>query len=538
MLKVVCVVDKVDTALDRLAKGVAPYHDNLKYVVCDVHPKRPDHEQLQRFEEAAKDADIIDYQYFRSATMLREKYPWLKDKKSILTQNNPYSYKEDKWEWADINVGNNKGIVQGLKDQGSPNVHYVPITVNPHFWTFKRDWEPKKSVIMVANRIESKKGILPVAIAAADAGLHFILVGAISDRDYFYSVMQTGDVEFHERISDEDLRSLYHRSTIHVCNSVDNFESGTMPILEAMQCGIPVLTRRVGHVPDLYNGDNLTIYEGDPEDTVSLRKALEGMLEDVRVVKDGADNEGRVISPKLDAQRNSAWNTAKNFNFERRAYEYQKLYRKLMSDATSVSVVVPVYDKQEVIRASLNAVAGQDYSNIELVVVSDNEDSDGYHKNLVMDFARTVSFPVRYIHSGQNDYGLARARNLGIIESTGEVLVFCDQRQIMEPTAISEFVKNLVPKTWVYGDKGGKKDFVENFSAVFRHELIVAGMFCERMDGYGGLSQETRSRTRMQGFRHVFVESAKAKPMGASKRKHTERQEIIRMKNRLAKMGL
>ena len=42
MLKVLCVVDKEGTALDRLAKGVAKYHENIDYNVVSVHPKRPD----------------------------------------------------------------------------------------------------------------------------------------------------------------------------------------------------------------------------------------------------------------------------------------------------------------------------------------------------------------------------------------------------------------------------------------------------------------------------------------------------------------
>jgi len=42
---------------------------------------------------------------------------------------------------------------------------------------------------MVANRIESKKGILQVAIACADLGLTFVLVGAISDMGYMQAIM-------------------------------------------------------------------------------------------------------------------------------------------------------------------------------------------------------------------------------------------------------------------------------------------------------------------------------------------------------------
>ena len=91
MLKVRAIVDKKGTALDRLAVGVAKYHDNLDYDVIDCHPKRPDSEQLARIENECRDADIIDYQYFRTADLLRNMYPWLKEKPSILTHNNPNS---------------------------------------------------------------------------------------------------------------------------------------------------------------------------------------------------------------------------------------------------------------------------------------------------------------------------------------------------------------------------------------------------------------------------------------------------------------
>lgn len=97
MLKVLAVVDKTDTALDRLAKGVAKYHDNLDYKVVAVHPKRPDENQIREFTNYALDADIIDWQYFRTAELLRSMFPWLSDKKQILTHNNPYSITEQNW---------------------------------------------------------------------------------------------------------------------------------------------------------------------------------------------------------------------------------------------------------------------------------------------------------------------------------------------------------------------------------------------------------------------------------------------------------
>ncbi len=527
MLKVVSIVDKTDTAIDRLAQAMKPYMTNLDYSVLAVHPKRPDEAQLKAFEQEAYNADIIQFDYFRTALMLLEKYPWLSQKHKILTHYNPYSINESDWKQFDKVIACNKSIAKDL------NVSCIPLATDPFFWEFNQDWVPTKRVIMVANRIEAKKGILEVAIACGDLGLTFVLVGAISDREYFYSILQTGNVEFHEQISDEALRDLYYGAAIHVCNSVDNFESGTMPILEAMQCGTPVLTRLVGHVPDLDNGENLQLLEGQPNDVAGITEALSDMLNDKKALED---------------QRQKAWNTAKNFNPDRRAYSYQRLYRSLFP-GEPVSIVVPIYDKPEVIRGCLNAIANQTYQNIEIIVC---DDSKAYHGgaaegipvdpsslNLVDEFAKTVSFPVRYMNTNNyDDYGLARARNKGIIEATGDIIVFCDQRNIMEPDCVQKFVDNLVPKTWLYGDKGGHKEtFVENLSCISRTDIVEAGMFNERCTQYGAMTQEIRSRTRQQGIHHVYIPEAKA-VAGKSSNKNKKKMDIIASKNWLWKVGL
>ena len=520
MMKVICLVDKSNTALDRLAKGVAKYHDNIDYKVLAVHPKRPDREQLEAFEREAMDADIIDAQYYRTLYMLRAMYPWLKDKKTILTHNNPYAIEEQSWNDVDLNVGNNSYIMKRLGEITEKPVEYVPLTVDTDFWTFNPDWQPNKNVIMVANRIESKKGILPVAIACAELNLHFILVGAISDSNYFQSIMDTtGNVEFHEMCSDEELRDLYHKSTIHVCNSVDNFESGTLPILEAMLTGVPVLTREVGHVPELNNGENMVILDSDSEDIPYIQDKLLEMISDKK---------------KLADMRDKAWQSAKVRSFERRAYMYQKLYRQVMwPDQEPVSVVVPIYDKPDIIRQCLNAVAEQTYKNIELIVCDDGEVPS---EVIVDSMAQYTSLPIRYIYTYNDDYGLARARNLGTIEATGEYIVYCDQRMVMEPDCVAEFMSHTAPKTWLYGNKGAKKEFVENLSCIKRSEIINAGMFCERIDRYGGMSQECRTRFRNQGGRTEYVESAKATPVGKSSNRNRKRQDIIAIKSRLWKM--
>lgn len=538
MLKVLSIVDKEGSAIWRMATGMAKYHDNINYKVLAVHPKRPDLKQLENFEREYFDADILDFQYFRTAEFLKSKYD-LKNKKQILAHHNPYSITEDNWNDYDLIIANNQYIYDQLGKITEKPLELIPNTVDTDFWIFNHDWkfegkvnstnkyefqggDDKPSVLMVAARIESKKGILPVAIACADLNIHFKLVGLISDRNYFESIMATtGNVEFYENISDEKLRELYYNSTIHVCNSIDNFESGTNPILEAMLTGVPVLTREVGHVPDLYNGSNMMLLTGQPEDVQGISDKLLDMLSDRK---------------KLMEMRESAWKTAKTRSHERRAYQYQKLYRQVYSDQISVSVIVPIYDKPEIISKCLNAISEQTHKNTEIIVVDDN-----YNNNydIIQKFEPYTNFPLRYINTSYTiDYGLARARNEGTIEATGDVIVYCDQRMIMASNAIEEFLKYLKPRTWLYGNKGGKKDFVENFSCVYRDDIINAGLFNERIYLYGGMSQEIRARIRNQGIKTEFVESAKAIPAGKSRNKYTKKADIIKMKNRLYKMGL
>jgi hypothetical protein len=198
-LKVVAVTDKVGSAIDRIARGMAKYHTNIDYVVCDVHPKRPDPEQLHRFEVEAANADIIDVQYFRTGALLLNRYPWLATKKRILTHHNPYSLEDGNWDDYDLVVGNNKDIYERLGKVTTAPIEYVGNTVETDFWTFNSEWQPSNRVIMVSARIEAKKGLLPIAIACGDAGLHLDLVGSVSDPQYLYDVMQTGAVTFHEK---------------------------------------------------------------------------------------------------------------------------------------------------------------------------------------------------------------------------------------------------------------------------------------------------------------------------------------------------
>ena len=78
----------------------------------------------------------------------------------------------------------------------------------------------------------------------------------------------------------------------------------------------------------------------------------------------------------------------------------------------------------------------------------------------------------------------------------------------------------------------------KSMNAIMRDDFIKMGMFNERMDCYGGLSQEARSRAKYQGYQITYLPDAKAVAQGKSSNKYSKRQEIIKSKNRLWKMNL
>ena len=129
----------------------------------------------------------------------------------------------------------------------------------------------------------------------------------------------------------------------------------------------------------------------------------------------------------------------------------------------------------------------------------------------------------------------------------GEVLIFNDSRLKPDENAVMMFVeavKNASSVTkggnkmvWFFGDKGSQKQsFVENFSAVDRKFLIKIGMFCEQIDRYGGMTQEIRTRWKMNGGAFSYLGTAVASEIIKSGLSVEKRKSIVQSKLKLWKM--
>lgn len=212
----------------------------------------------------------------------------------------------------------------------------------------------------------------------------------------------------------------------------------------------------------------------------------------------------------------------------------------------NISIVMPTCNRYEIALQNVANLLRQKQQQMEVIVCDDSDIS--YKTVHGKEFCRKINmmkasyiYCARFRADGTKEYGLARARNSGILESKGDVVVFLDDRitPVREDT-ICIMHKELMQrprKTWVYGNKGSnKKVFVENFSAVRRADIIDAGMFCERIDQYGGATREIIARMTAQGFSFLYVTAAHARAICPSSGWDNKPRQIKAMEAVLEKM--
>jgi glycosyltransferase involved in cell wall biosynthesis len=192
-----------------------------------------------------------------------------------------------------------------------------------------------------------------------------------------------------------------------------------------------------------------------------------------------------------------------------------------------LSVVVPTYNRSAVLRVCLRALAAQTLpaDRFEVLVVDDGSSDDT--ESVVRGFEDEL--PVRYLRQPTNR-GRAAARNRGIHEATGDVVVFVDSdvfpvpgfleahRQIhlrhpravgRGPLALTAHLDDPFHRPPLLPDPSPA--FLDTANASVRREhLVAAGGFDEEFRQYGWEDVELGFRLQRMGLRRVFDRRALA----------------------------
>ncbi len=85
-----------------------------------------------------------------------------------------------------------------------------------------------------------------------------------------------------------------------------------------------------------------------------------------------------------------------------------------------ISVVIPTFNRADILRRTLNLLATQNFTDFEVVVVDDG--STDSTPRLLAEFQKKVDFPLHFFT--QKNSGAAAARNLALQKVSGEIILF------------------------------------------------------------------------------------------------------------------
>ncbi len=184
----------------------------------------------------------------------------------------------------------------------------VPNSIDPEFAQTPPGQPPAAMpdgpFLLTVGTIERRKNTdrLLAAFAAADLPHRLVLAGrpGAGSAALLARAATLGDrVAILTGVSDPELRHLYQRATALVFPSLN--EGFGLPILEAMQCDLPVLTSNVAAMPEVA-GDAALLAE--PTDVAAIRNGMRRIANDEDLRRDLVAR-GRQNLLRFDARRNA-----------------------------------------------------------------------------------------------------------------------------------------------------------------------------------------------------------------------------------------
>ncbi len=103
-----------------------------------------------------------------------------------------------------------------------------------------------------------------------------------------------------------------------------------------------------------------------------------------------------------------------------------------------VSVIIPVYNEEKVIKDCLNSLSDQTYKDLEIIVVDDGSTDD---TNRIVKNLQFTIYNLQLLT--QKHKGPGEARNLGAKEALGDILVFVDSDMTFETNFVEKLTKPI-----------------------------------------------------------------------------------------------
>ena len=333
-IKILQVADRPGWAIDRLSKPLTQMRfENIQIDMTYVNTSRkflptgytPIDEVDDYQPEKCLDYDLIHFHI--PMVTYDSKFKTLNPKtRKVLTVHNEYYFREDEmmkrdkelidWNLFDDIICPTKYCYEEMKKKHK-RVHYVPHGINLKQFTYLGEVPEPRTTGYIGRIMKHKRfGILIRACRSID--LKVVACGYIDKLDVWRDAMEEANPRnytFYTFLPESQLSGFYASMVLFICLSESKIEVGPLPVLEAMACGVPVISTKVGWAKDwCEHGKNIWFIKDE------IARDSEKLSKEIKRVYDNEKLKNRL--------RDNALNLIKDFSIENYAKKLVNIYEK------------------------------------------------------------------------------------------------------------------------------------------------------------------------------------------------------------------
>jgi len=216
-------------------------------------------------------------------------------------------------------------------------------------------------------------------------------------------------------IPSEQVAALYCEAAALVYFSL--FEGFGMPLLEAFHYGTAVLCSNSSSLPEVGGESVLACNPTDVNEMAELMR---------RIVNEPGLRE-RVVAKARGRLRTYDWTTPAH-NLRSALDRVAKQNPSPEAPLPLISIIMPTRNHAQFIRASIDSVLGQNYRNVELIVM------DGASTDDTVEILRSYEGRISWL--SKEDGGQADAINRGMAQAKGSILGYLNSDDVLVPGAL------------------------------------------------------------------------------------------------------
>lgn len=158
----------------------------------------------------------------------------------------------------------------------------------------------------------------------------------------------------------------------------------------------------------------------------------------------------------------------------------------MKEDYSLVSVIIPTYKRSDKLPRAVRSVLNQTYSNVEVLVVSDNEPDDEFTQQAAEIVASFNDSRVKLVKQEHHKNGAA-ARNAGIKASTGSLIAFLDDDDFWDKEKLEIQVPVLLSLDESWGgvsckNKIFKKGFISHLQLGYKSGYLYRNILYRKLE--------------------------------------------------------